>query len=206
MSYSADSAAARELALCHVCHQLDPVALHRCRRCGAGLHLRHTDSLHRTVALLITAVILYIPANVLPIMTTVQLGRETPTTILGGVVLLIKLNSIPIAAVIFVASVVIPLAKMFILSYLVWSVHRRDRTLPRQRTVFYRLTELVGRWSMVDVFVVAILVALIQLKGLLIIRPGPAALAFAGVVVMTMLAAHSFDPRLIWDRSENPDG
>lgn len=206
MSYPVDSAAARELALCHVCHQLDPVALHRCRRCGAVLHLRHTDSLQRTVALLITAVILYIPANVLPIMNTVQLGRETPSTILGGVVLLIKLNSIPIAAVIFIASVIIPLTKMLVLSYLVWSVHRRDRTLPRQRTVFYRLTELVGRWSMVDVFVVAILVALIQLQGLLIIRSGPAALAFAGVVVMTMLAAHSFDSRLIWDRSENSDG
>jgi paraquat-inducible protein A len=206
MNYSTDSAAAEGLALCHVCRQLDAVQLQHCSRCGAELHLRHTDSLQRTVALLITAVILYIPANVLPIMTTVQLGREGPSTILGGVVLLIHYHSYLIAAVIFMASVMIPMAKMFALGYLVWTVQRRDRSVPRQRTFAYRLTELVGRWSMVDVFVVAILVALIQLEGLLIIQPGPAALAFGGVVVVTMLAAHSFDTRLIWDRSEALDG
>ena len=202
MSYPSNSAAAQGFALCHLCYNLDPVDLHRCSRCGSELHLRQTDSLQRTLALLITAVILYIPANVLPIMNTVQLGREDPATIIGGVVLLIKLKSYPIAAVIFIASVMVPLAKLFAVFYLVWNAYRREPASPMQCTKIYRLTELVGKWSMVDVFVVAILVALIHLSGLLTILPGPAALAFAGVVVTTMLAAHAFDNRLIWDRVE----
>jgi len=201
VSYPENTAAAQGLALCHECHRLDPVERHHCSRCGAELHLRHPDCLQRTMALLITAVILYIPANVLPIMNTVQLGSGEPSTILGGVVLLIQLDSYPIAAVIFIASVMVPVAKLFAMFYLVWSAHRRDPGSPMQCTKIYRLTELVGKWSMVDVFVVAILVALIQLVGLLSILPGPAALAFAGVVVSTMLAAHGFDTRLIWDRT-----
>lgn len=202
MSYPSNSAAAQGLALCHVCNRLDKADLHHCSRCGSELHLRKTDSLQRTLALLITAVILYIPANVLPIMNTVQLGREDPATIIGGVVLLIKLKSYPIAAVIFIASVMVPLAKLLALFYLVWNGYRQEPASPMQCTKIYRLTELVGKWSMVDVFVVAILVALIHLSGLLTILPGPAALAFAGVVVTTMLAAHAFDIRLIWDRVE----
>jgi len=205
MSYPKDTAAAQGLALCHVCTHLDHVERHHCSRCGAELHLRHPDSLQRTVALLITAVILYIPANVLPIMNTVQLGGGEPSTILGGVVLLIQLDSYPVAAVIFIASVMVPLAKLFAMFYLVWNAHQRNPDNPMQCTKIYRMTELVGKWSMVDVFVVAILVALIQLGGLLSILPGPAALAFAGVVVSTMLAAHGFDTRLIWDRTREKD-
>ena len=200
MSYPGNTAAARGLALCHVCHRLDPAELHECSRCGGALHLRKADSLQRTLALLFTAVILYIPANVLPIMTTLQLGKGEPSTILGGVVLLIKLGSYPIAAVIFVASVMVPISKLIALFYLVWNGYRQEPASPAQCTQIYRLTELVGKWSMVDVFVVAILVALIHLTGLLVILPGPAAVAFAGVVVSTMLAANSFDTRLIWDR------
>jgi paraquat-inducible protein A len=202
MSYPHGTAAARGLALCHICLRLDPVSEHHCGRCGSTLHLRHTNSLQRTLALLITACILYIPANVLPIMNTVTLGKDAPATILGGVMLLIKLNDYPIAAVIFIASVLVPLSKLTAMFYLVWSVERQHRSSPRERTVAYRLAEFVGRWSMVDVFVVAVLVALIQLGGLMSILPGPAALAFAGVVVFTMLAAESFDPRLIWDQAE----
>jgi paraquat-inducible protein A len=206
MSYPANTAAAQGLALCHVCRHLDHVERHQCSRCGAELHLRHPDSLQRTMALLITAVILYIPANVLPIMDTVQLGGGEPSTILGGVLLLIKLDSYPVAAVIFIASVMVPIAKLLAMFYLVWSARRRNPGSPIQCTKIYRMTELVGKWSMVDVFVVSILVALIQLGGLLSILPGPAALAFAGVVVCTMLAAHGFDTRLIWDRArENND-
>lgn len=200
MSYPANTAAAAGLALCHTCHHLDRVELHECSRCGSALHLRHTDSLQRTLALLFTAVILYIPANVLPIMTTLQLGKGEPSTILGGVVLLIKLGSYPIAAVIFIASVMVPLAKLLALFYLVWTAYQAEPASAIQCTRIYRMTELVGKWSMVDVFVVAILVALIQLTGLLVILPGPAAVAFGGVVVATMLAAHAFDTRLIWDR------
>ena len=200
------TAAAAGLACCHVCYKLAPEQQHRCPRCGAALHLRAPDSIQRAVALLITAIVLYIPANVLPIMTTTQLGSATDSTILGGVVLLIQMGSYPVAAVIFIASVMVPIAKMCALAWLCWSVERRHPASHRQRTVLYRLTEFVGRWSMTDVFVVTILVALIHLGGLLVITPGPAAVAFGGVVVMTMLAAESFDPRLIWDQLADQDG
>lgn len=198
--FHATSAAARGLACCHVCLKRSAATLHGCPRCGASLHLRKPNSLQRTVALLITASLLYIPANVLPIMITEQLGRAEPSTILGGVVFLVHHGSYPIAAVIFIASVLVPLGKILVLSFLCWSVARRHSTSPRQRTLLYRATEFVGKWSMVDVFVVTILVALISLGGLLRITPGAASLAFAGVVIVTMLAAESFDPRLIWDR------
>lgn len=199
-AYPPGTAAAAGLATCHTCRKVAPAGEQRCPRCGAHLHLRQTDSLHRTMALIATAVLLYIPANVLPIMITEQLGQPTGSTILGGVVLLWHHGSYPIASVIFIASVLVPLGKLFALTTLCWSVGRRQLTRPRERTVMYRITELVGRWSMVDVFVVAILVALIQLGGLLRIEPGAAALAFCGVVIVTMIAAESFDPRLIWDQ------
>jgi paraquat-inducible protein A len=169
------------------------------------VHLRLTDSLHRTIALVITAIVLYVPANVLPIMTTEQLGRATDSTILGGIVLLWHHGSYPIAAVIFIASVMVPLGKLISLSVLCWSVSGGDGARPRERTAMYRVTEFVGRWSMVDIFVVAILVALIQLGGLMSIRPGSAGLAFCGVVIVTMIAAESFDPRLMWDRLGGAD-
>jgi paraquat-inducible protein A len=159
----------------------------------------------RTVALLITAVILYVPANVLPIMYTDQLGRTVESTIIGGVVLLINLGSWPIAAVIFIASVMVPLGKLMIMFYLCWTVGRGTLGSERQRTLIYRVTELIGKWSMVDVFVVSILVALVHLTGLLVFRPGPAALAFAGVVMITMIAAEGFDQRLIWDNTDRDE-
>jgi paraquat-inducible protein A len=205
-AYPADSAAAVGLASCHVCYKLAPERLHRCPRCRAPLHLRVPESLQRTVALLITAVVLYIPANVLPIMTTTQLGRGTDSTILGGVILLIHMGSYPVAAVIFIASVLVPIGKLFALAWLSWTVARRHASSHRQRTVLYRITEFIGRWSMTDVFVVTILVALIHLGGVLRITAGPAAIAFGGVVIVTMLAAESFDSRLIWDQLGEDDG
>jgi paraquat-inducible protein A len=203
--FPATSAAARGLACCHVCYKSAPEALHRCPRCGSRLHLRKPDSLQRTAALLITAALLYVPANVLPIMITEQFGNALKSTILGGVVLLVHHGSYPIAAVIFVASVLVPLGKLVALSWLCWSVARRHATAPRERTRLYRVMELIGKWSMVDVFVVTILVALIHLGGVLRITPGAAALAFAGVVIVTMLAAETFDPRLIWDQRGDTD-
>ena len=196
------TAISRGLASCHTCLKLAPADVHYCPRCGSAMHLRATDSLQRCVALLITATLLYIPANVLPIMYTDQLGSTEPSTILGGVVLLIKLGSVPIAAVIFIASVMVPSGKLIAMFYLVWSVRSHSKLSPRQRTVMYQVTEFIGKWSMVDVFVVAILVALVHLGGLLVIRPGYAALAFAGVVIVTMIAAEIFDSRLIWDQLE----
>jgi paraquat-inducible protein A len=204
-SFPAGTAAAEGLACCHVCTKLAAEASHECPRCGAALHLRKPDSLQRTIALIVTAVVLYIPANVLPIMTTDQLGQATDSTIIGGIVLLIHHGSYPIAAVIFVASVLVPISKLLSLSWLCWSVARHQPTSHRERTRLYRATELVGKWSMTDVFVVAILVALIQLGGLLRITAGSAAIAFGGVVIVTMLAAESFDPRLIWDQLGDTD-
>jgi paraquat-inducible protein A len=204
-SFPPGTAAAAGLASCHTCLKLSPAELHRCPLCGARLHLRMTNSLQTTLALVITAIVLYIPANVLPIMTTTQLGTPVDSTILGGVVLLIDMGSIPIAAVIFIASVMVPSGKLIAIIWLCWSVASGQTKSKQQRTRLYRVTEFVGKWSMTDVFVVTILVALIQIGGLLTITAGPAAIAFGGVVVVTMLAAESFDPRLIWDRMETTD-
>ena len=164
-----NTAASRNIAACHTCCKLASAELHDCPRCGSTLHLRKTDSLQRTLALLITATILYIPANIYPIMVTEALGKSEESTILGGVVLLINLGSVPVAAIIFIASVMVPSAKFLALYYLVWSVKSGSRVSGRQRTTLYQLTELIGKWSMVDVFVVAILVALVHLGGIMVI-------------------------------------
>jgi paraquat-inducible protein A len=203
VSASAATAAARHLAACHVCCKLAPADWRVCPRCGATMHLRKPASLQRTLALLATATILYVPANLYPIMITEHLGNTEESTIIGGVILLIKLGSLPIAAVIFFASVMVPLAKLLALYFLCWSTARGNAVRPRQQTAVYRITEFIGKWSMVDVFVVAILVALVRLSGMLEIRPGVAAISFAAVVVVTMLAAECFDPRLIWDRLDD---
>jgi paraquat-inducible protein A len=203
MNARASTAVSEGLASCHVCCKLAPVAHPNCPRCGAAMHLRTTNSLQRTLALLITASILYIPANLYPIMITDALGVAEESTILGGVVLLIKLGSVPVAAVIFIASVMVPLSKLVAMFYLVWSVDHRPYESHRKRTKMYLAAEFIGKWSMIDVFVVAILVALVHLGGLLVIRPGIAAYSFAGVVLVTMVAAELFDPRLIWDKLDN---
>jgi paraquat-inducible protein A len=202
MSDIAPTAAARNLAACHLCCKLAPAELHHCPRCHSPLHLRKPDSIQRTLALLVTACLLYIPANLYPIMITEQLGSSEGSTILGGVILLMHHGAVLVALVIFLFSVMVPIGKLISLFFLVWTVRRRSPISARQRTVLYQITEFVGKWSMVDVFVVAILVALVHLGGLLSIRPGVAAVCFAGVVIVTMIAAESFDPRLIWDELE----
>ncbi|SHI15825.1 paraquat-inducible protein A [Ferrimonas marina] len=183
---------------CSHCHQLN-LEPGRCRRCQASLQQRKAGGLERPLAFLLAAVVLYIPANVHPIMTTSTLGVAEPSTILGGVVLLWQLEDYPIALVIFIASVFVPIAKMIAIAWLCWTVYRRQPHSPQEMTRMYRITEFIGRWSMIDVFVVALLAALIQIQGLANVTPGPAAVSFAAVVVLTMLAAASFDPRLIWD-------
>jgi len=155
------------------------------------------------MALAVTAALLYIPAMTLPIMTTVSLGKPMDSTVIGGVVILWKMGSYPIAAVIFIASVCVPISKLIALTVLCWFARYGSRAYAQQHTVLYRVTELVGRWSMIDVFVVAILVALIKLGDVLSFYPGVAALTFASVVIVTMVAAETFDPRLIWDREED---
>ena len=144
---------------------------------------------------------LTVPANALPIMETIQLGRSSENTIAGGVLLLIHHGSWAIAAVILVASLLVPLAKILGISWLCRAVLRAEDTSPHTLHRLHSVAELLGKWSMIDVFVVALLVALVQVEGLLSMRPGPGALASAGVVLATMLAARSFDERLLWDRS-----
>jgi paraquat-inducible protein A len=161
-----------------------------------------THSIQTTWALLLTSILLYIPANILPIMHTNILGSDEPSTILGGVILLWKMGSYPIAVVIFVASMFVPVAKIVILCWLNYSVQAKQQHAHSERIYWYRITEFVGRWSMIDVFVVAVLVSLIQLGNIMSILPGHAALAFCGVVICTMLAAMSFDSRLIWHETE----
>ena len=197
--FTPGTAAALGMTSCHTCGRLSDESSHRCSRCGSAVHLRVPQSVQKTAALLVTAAILMFPANLLPIMYTEQLGAVTANTIVGGTVLLWEHGSYPIALIIFIASVLIPLAKIFALAWLCWSVRFRAAAKPSERARLYRATEFVGRWSMIDVFVVAILTALIQVGGILSIRAGSAALAFAGVVIVTMFAAHAFDSRLIWD-------
>ena len=203
-------ATARRLGLvsCHDCHLLSrmpAIPAHQaayCPRCGGALHQRKPNALARTWALLITAMIFYIPANVLPMTITSALGAVQSDTIMSGVIYFIHSGSWEIALVIFTASIFVPFMKFLILIYLLLSIHFRSTGRFMDRTRLYRLTEAVGRWSMVDIYVVTILVALVKLGVLANIEAGPAAIYFASVVVVTMLAAESFDPRMIWDAME----
>lgn len=156
-------------------------------------------SIQKTWALLLTAVILYVPANTFPIMTTHFFGQDEPSTIIGGVIVLWNIGSYPIAAIVFIASVVIPVAKILVLAWLNYSVQKQSDRLSLERVKWYRIAEFVGRWSMIDVFVVIILASLIQLGPTMSITPGTATLAFSGLVIVTMLAAMSFEPQLIWN-------
>jgi paraquat-inducible protein A len=190
------------LANCHVCGKVTPVVQRHCPRCGVALHLRKPVSLQRTVALLIAAAVLYVPANLLPVMTLSEMGDVMESTILEGMAEFWRRQAYPIAIVIFVASIMIPLIKIVALIWLCAAANGKVHPSPRILGRIYGITELLGRWSMVDIFVVSILVALVQFGTYMSVTPGPGALAFAGVVVLTMFAAMSFDPRLLWDRLE----
>lgn len=190
------------LAGCHACGKVSPATEHKCPRCGSALHLRKPNSVQRTVALLIAATVLYIPANALPIMIVSEIGGTTASTILEGMVEFWRTGAYPIAIVIFTASLLIPILKIVALTWLCAAATGKVHPSPKVLGKIYWLTELLGRWSMVDVFVVAILVAMVQLGAFMTVMPGPGALAFGGVVVLTMFAAMSFDPRLLWDRLE----
>jgi paraquat-inducible protein A len=196
------------LSNCHSCGLLvkagGPVQHACCPRCGTDLHLRKPDSVTRTWAFLIAAMVLYIPANALPVMNTSSLFGTEKDTILSGVAYLWTSGSWSLAVVVFIASIAVPMLKIMALVFLVVSTQLRSVSLLTQRTKIYRLVELVGRWSMLDIYVITILVALVQFNALATIQAGPAAIAFGAVVVLTMLAAMSFDPRLIWDATESP--
>lgn len=198
------------LLVCHECHQLNRQdeahdGHQYCSRCGGMLHARRPNSLVRTWALLVTAAILYIPANMLPIMTVNSLGKGQSDTIMSGVIELVNYGMLPIAAVVFVASILVPTFKLVGIALLLYSVQRHQPMSARQRILMYRFIEWIGRWSMLDIFVIAILVAVVNFGSLASIEPGLGGAAFACVVILTMLAALTFDPRLIWDNTESAD-
>jgi paraquat-inducible protein A len=206
ISASAPTAARSGLFVCHDCGLLSKPASHahegRCPRCGAGLHFRKPESIARTWAFVIAAVILYVPANLLPVMDTSSLFGAQTDTVMSGVVYLWTSGSWPLAVIVFIASIAVPMLKIIALIFLVLTAQLRWRWLPQRRTRIYRLVELVGRWSMLDIYVITILVALVQFNALATIKAGPGAIAFGAVVVLTMFAAMSFDPRLVWDAVE----
>ena len=196
------------ILVCGECHELNRQEdqeragqTQLCTRCGAHLHARKPDSLRRTWALLLTAMLMYIPANVLPIMTVYSLGKGQPDTIMSGVIELINYGMLPIAIVVFVASILVPTFKLVGIALLLFSVQRKQPLSARQRSLMYRFIEWIGRWSMLDIFVITILVALVKFGNLASIEAGFGAVAFCSVVVLTMLAAVAFDPRLIWDNT-----
>ena len=205
---TADAARLR-LAACHTCSLVSQLPGHAghyaCSRCGRSLHTRKPYSVERAWALLVTALILFVPANLLPVMETGSLFGSQQDTIMSGVIYLWTSGSWPLVVVVFFASIVIPLAKILILAGLLLSVQFGARWWPYERTRFYRLVELVGRWSMLDIYVVTMLVALVQLQSIAEVHAGPGALAFGAVVVLTMFAAMAFDPRLIWDNVKEDD-
>ncbi|MFJ5286514.1 paraquat-inducible protein A [Pseudomonas sp. NPDC088429] len=194
---------------CTECHELNRQEADNdeqtCSRCGALVHARRPNSLTRTWALLITAAIIYIPANVLPIMTVSSLGQGDPSTIMSGVIQLVQHGMIPIAAVVFIASILVPTFKLVGIALLLFSVQRKQPLSARQRIWMYRFIEFIGRWSMLDIFVIAILVAVVNFGRLASVEANLGAIAFASVVILTMLAAVTFDPRLIWDNTESDD-
>ncbi len=175
----------------------------RCPRCGEELVFRKPDSLQRTLAFVIAAAVCYIPANVLPVMTTITASGRESDTIMQGVVLLWSPTGWPLSLIVLFASIMIPSAKILALGYLLITVRRGSIENNAQRIRLYRMVDLIGRWSMVDVFVDTFTVALIQLQPLMSVEPGPGLLFFAAVVVLTMLAVESFDPRLIWDSTSS---
>jgi paraquat-inducible protein A len=198
------------LVQCHGCAllcQAPPPDQHGyCPRCEAALHQRRPGGLQRAWAFLVTATVLLFPANLMPIMLTTSLGRTQKDTIMSGVVYLWVSGSWLLALVVFVASILVPFAKVLALFLLLITIQLRSDWAPLQRTRIYRMLELVGPWSMLDIYVLGLLVSLVQLQSLATILPGPAALAFAGVVVLSMLSAMNLDPRLIWDPiGENRD-
>ncbi|HPE60985.1 MAG: paraquat-inducible protein A [Thiothrix sp.] len=197
---------AADILVCRVCGALsrrplspDPHDHLYCQRCGGRIRIGRGNSIEVTWALLIAAAILYIPANLLPVMSVYMLGSGQPDTIISGAWHLVAAGQWPLALLIFVASIVVPLLKLLALIFLLLGMQHGSSRHPRERMRLYKMTEYIGRWSMVDVFVVAILIALVQFGNLARIEANTGTLCFASVVVLTMLAAHTLDEHLIWD-------
>lgn len=196
------------LVACHECglispwHEPPPGRHASCPRCHGWLHRRKPDSLARTSALLLAATLLYVPANVLPVMTVVRSGHTETTTILEGTRVLFDTGQPVVAVLVLFASIVVPVVKILGLTWMIVATRRRSRVRLRDRAALYRVIELFGRWSMLDIFMISILIALVKLGALVSIEVEPGAVWFAGVVLLTMLATATWDPRLAWDASE----
>lgn len=195
----------QDVRLCLVCTAILPSDQHECPRCHAHGSVRKKQSLQWTLALLLTSILLYIPANVLPVMTTNALGSGLPSTIMDGVILLWEDGSFPVAMIIFIASIMVPSLKMIGIAWLCLDSKGFGNRDPHRMHFIYELVEYVGRWSMIDVFVITILTALVQMGQLMNIVPALGVIFFGVVVILTMFAAMTFDPRLTWDRCEKRD-
>lgn len=192
----------KRLALCHTCGKLSRVSNSHallCPRCHSQVHLRDPYALSRAWAFTISALVAFVPANFFPIMTVIQIDKTIPSTIMAGVIDLAKNDMLPIAVVVFIASIAVPVFKLVGIIYLLLTVKRGKPVNSTQATRMYRFIDLIGRWSMLDLFVIAILVTLVSFGKLANIEANIGATAFGAVVVLTLLAAESFDPRLIWD-------
>ncbi len=212
MSLSINTAKESNLALCPKCHKLndlqgEPTYRGRiqCVRCHGFFYQRKPHSLQYTLAWNIAALIAFIPANLYPIMTIYSLGIGDPSTILSGIGQFVDQGLYPIAAIIFTASIIVPLLKIFGLFLLVYRVQTGVRLRPDKHSKFYHVLEFLGPWSMLDVFVVALLVAVVELGFVTSVAAGPAINYFTLTVIFTMIAANSFDPRLLWDKKQNSE-
>jgi paraquat-inducible protein A len=200
------------LALCLTCEKViednrPHPALHlSCPRCGSRVDRRIRSSLSHTWAFVLTGFFLLIPANICPITQVVRFGAGEPDTILSGVMGLVRSGMIPIALIIFVASIVVPIFKLLGLSFLLLCIQFKWRVSPFHCTLMYRFISLIGKWSMLDLFMISILAALVDMGAVSSVVPGSGATAFAAVVVVTLLASISFDPRLLWDLKDNAHG
>jgi paraquat-inducible protein A len=202
------SARAHGLVGCNACgllaQRVRTIDVQHCLRCGAPLRSRKPDSIARVWALLISAVLLYIPANLLPVLHTASLVGNQDDTIMSGVVFFWTSGSYGLAIIVFIASIMVPMLKLAVLSLLAFTAQRRSLWRPEQRTRLYHLVEAIGRWSMLDIFVITLTVGLVRFQSLAVITAGAGAVAFGSVVVLTMLAALQFDARLIWDPIDDP--
>jgi paraquat-inducible protein A len=186
---------------CTICDLIVPSTAEGtpCPRCRARLHRRKPDAFRRTLALLLAGYLLYIPANLLPVLTLVQVGSVEHNTIMSGVFELIRNDLWPLAVIVFIASIVLPLMKLLGLTWMLIAIQLRSSHLLHTRTRLFRMIDLIGRWSNIDVFMGAVLLAVLQFGVLTTVRVGPGLLAFAAVVVITMFATVTFDARLMWD-------
>jgi paraquat-inducible protein A len=175
----------------------------KCARCGFALHRRKPQSVQRTAAFLITAALLYIPANLLPVMATRSIVGRDSHTLVGGIIELWHSGAIELALIVFIASIAVPLLKIAALALLCWTAWRGSTWRQRERAGLYRVVETVGHWSMLDVFVVVLLVGMVRFGVIAVVEPDAGLLAFGGVVVATMLASAAFDPRLIWPQAQD---